>query len=102
MSVHLDFCTRQPRRRCTLHGAQGTLEWDAMAGLVSWSPGNSDAEHWHFDQDRDAPYRAQLQHFLDCIEQGAPPKVSLQDGIAALRLVDAARRANQESHPTAP
>ncbi|MCF8003018.1 MAG: Gfo/Idh/MocA family oxidoreductase [Chromatiaceae bacterium] len=96
VAIHLDFCSRQPRRRCILQGQHGRLEWDAMTHQVTWSPARGEPEQWSFPQDRDTPYRAQLAHFLACIEQGAAPLVTLEDGIAALALVEAARCADQQ------
>jgi len=94
VTVHLDFCRRQPSRCCFAQGTCGELAWDAIQNRVIWRPVAAPAETWEYPVDRDAMYRVQLQHFMDCIEQGAEPAVSLRDGIEVLKLIEAARRAN--------
>jgi predicted dehydrogenase len=36
------------------------------------------------------PYQAELQHFVDCVEQGVAPSISPADGTAAVRIACAA------------
>jgi len=40
---------------------------------------------------RDQIYRDQLCHFLECLEQGNTPAVSLENGFNVLKIVEAAR-----------
>ncbi|MFQ6017376.1 MAG: inositol 2-dehydrogenase [Kiloniellaceae bacterium] len=50
----------------------------------------------HFFLERYAEaYRAELDHFLDCLEAGTPPMVGPEDGRRALILADAAERSVQ-------
>ena len=45
----------------------------------------------HFFIERYTPaYLAEIDHFVDCVEQGTAPRVSYRDGREALRLADAA------------
>ncbi len=96
VSIHLDFCRRDATRRCTLHGSEGALTWDGIENTVSWKPMFGQTEHWFFNVERDAMFRTQITHFLACVEQGEAPKVTLDDGIAALILVEAAKKSHRE------
>jgi myo-inositol 2-dehydrogenase/D-chiro-inositol 1-dehydrogenase len=46
-------------------------------------------EEFFIDRYADA-YRAELDHFIDCVETGAPPLAGFAEGREALRLADAA------------
>ncbi|EGV27982.1 oxidoreductase domain protein [Thiorhodococcus drewsii AZ1] len=96
VSIHLDFCRRDAIRQCTLHGSEGTLTWDGIENTVGWKPEFGQTEQWSFNIERDAMFRMQLTHFLACIEQGEAPNVTLDDGIAALTLVEAAKQSHRE------
>ena len=95
IAVHLDFNRRHTTRYCRVHGTEGTLIWDAVKKEVQWLPVEGKSEVMRFDLGPDDMYVRQLGHFLDCIENGADPGVSLEDGGMVLRLVDAARRSHE-------
>lgn len=44
-------------------------------------------------------YRAQWQHFIDCVREGRPPECSLADGNRATRIALAAVEAGVRQHP---
>lgn len=46
-----------------------------------------------------AAYRAELDHFLDCLASGAAPSPSGEDGLKAQLLADAATRSHQTGKP---
>lgn len=94
VSIHLDFCCRQTTRHCTVQGDKGSLCWDILNNQVRWIPNNGAPQAWDFPMERDTLFVKQLTHFFACIEQGKHPRVTLDDGIAALQLVDAARNAH--------
>lgn len=93
-SVQMDFVRHDTTRRCTLIGELGSLEWDALAGLLRWTAlgaGTSETVD-HSAPEGDATYRAQWQAFVASCRTGAPPAVSVEEGTRVLRVVDAARR----------
>jgi predicted dehydrogenase len=96
VSLKLDFCRRDPIRRCILTGSDGILTWDGVQEAVSWSPRDRELEQWFFDIERDVIFRTQMIHFLDCIENGDAPFVTLDDGIAAVTLVEAAKKSHHD------
>jgi predicted dehydrogenase len=94
-SVALDFTRHDPVRRCTAIGTDGTLEWDGIAGTVRLrAPG---ADGWTICHSapvpRDHTYALQWAHLVRCVRTGQAPRVSGEDGLAVLRIVDAARTA---------
>lgn len=46
-------------------------------------------EHFFLERYRDA-YRLEMQHFLSVLKEGGSPRTSIDDGVAAQRLADAA------------
>ena len=63
---------------------------------VTTPAGNRAANPLHFFLERYADaYRAEMDHFLDCIEGRATPRVGIDDGVRALRLADAATTSAQ-------
>lgn len=96
VTIHLDFCRREATRQCNLHGSEGSLSWDGIENIVSLKHDSGNTEQWPFNIERDAMFITQWTHFLACIEQGETPRVTLDDGIAALTLVEASRQSHQE------
>lgn len=95
VSVRLDYLTRPARRRMTAAGERGNLEWDGVARTVSAAVNGratSDAfPHEHVDD----MYRRQDAAFLCALVGGFDDRLATaHDGIRALAVCDAARRAS--------
>ncbi|MDD5304871.1 MAG: oxidoreductase, partial [Elusimicrobia bacterium] len=91
VSIGLDLLTRVPRRRMAAYGERGTLEWDGVGQTVRlWRPGRTAAV---FQASQTAPERllAQDRAFL----RGGRGIASAADGVRALAVCDAARRASK-------
>ena len=92
-SLNMDFIRHDTKRCCVALGDQGSLRWDGIAGTVEqYRQGEKEwvAIFKHVAQ-RDESYLAEWKHFLDCIQSRTSPLIGGEDGLAALRLVDAAR-----------
>jgi len=94
--IHLDFVSRQPIRQCVVHGSDGSLTWNGVNNEVTLNYESGEAKRWSFSSERDDAFRAQLNHFLNCVEKGELPQVNLTDGIAALEIIEAAKRSQIE------
>jgi len=94
VSVHLDFNSRNTRRKCIARCANGDLIWDAVANKVIWLPANGSEELETYKNDRDYIYKEQLKHFFDCIEKSKEPVVGIDDGIKAMQIIEATRESN--------
>lgn len=95
--IHLDFVTREPIRQCVVLGADGDLTWNGLNNEVTLHHKSGETKSWAFNCARDDMFRAQLKHFFNCVEKGEIPKVNLTDGIAALKIIEAAKRSEIES-----
>lgn len=92
-ALSLDFARRDTTRCCVAIGTQGSLRWDALRGTVSqYLPDeNRWQEVFQHRPGRDDSYQAQWAHFLTCVHEGRAPLVSGEDGLAVVRLVEAAK-----------
>jgi predicted dehydrogenase len=95
INVHLDFNRRFPTRRCVIHGTKGYLKWDLLEQKVSWHLVGDEINNNLFSFENDYIYQLQLEHFLDCLENGISPLVTFEDGFETLRLVESAKKSNK-------
>lgn len=94
-AVNLDFVRHDTTRTCTVIGDAGTLRWNGIAGTVELFERGSSA-WWTLVSNRDTAdesYRAEWRHFLGCMG-GDRPLVSGEDGLAVLRVIEAARESS--------
>lgn len=91
-SLNMDFIRQDTTRMCTAIGENGTLRWNALAGSVELFEPGAGAWSTLFAQSvtRDESYVSEWRHFLSCMETGERPLTSGADGLAAVRVVDAA------------
>jgi hypothetical protein len=95
VSVHLDFNSRNTRRKCIARCTNGDLILDAFANRVIWLPANGPEELETYKNDRDYIYKEQLIHFFDCIENKKLPSVSIHDGLAVLHMIDSIKKSHK-------
>lgn len=94
ISLHLDFHQHHPTRFCFVAGSKGSAKWDAMNNKLIWHAAEEEEEEILFSFERDQLFKDQIIHFLDCIENGAKPLVSLNDALQTLKLVEIARKSS--------
>lgn len=98
-SVQVSYLQRPPSHLLRVTGTMGVIECDVLAGTArrfragepTWettSPAGA--------SDRNTMFVDEMQHFLACLVGTAQPLVSLEDGVAALRLAVAAKRSATE------
>lgn len=93
-TLNLDCLRFDATRSCTAIGDQGTLQWDAVAGLIErFSPQQQGWEviSSHPSQ-RDDSYLAQWQGFLASLNGKTSPLVTGNDGKAVIDIIEAARK----------
>lgn len=96
VTLNMDFVRHDVTRTCTAIGEDGTLRWNGTTGSVesfgpaagSWSVVFEDSNG------RDGTYVAEWQDFLASIATGRLPAVSGRDGLAALEVIEAARKSS--------
>ncbi len=94
-SIHLDVLQRPSRRLLRLTGTDGTLELGFVAGTLVRvaNDGSPTAVPLPALVDRNQLYRAELADLLAAMD-GRSPRVGLDDGIATMQIIDAARRSD--------
>lgn len=93
-NLNMDLMRHDTTRQCLAIGEHGSLRWNGLTGLVEFFPAGGTV--WerifaHMPQ-RDESYIAEWQHFLACIRDDVAPLISGHDGLAALNIIEAARR----------
>ena len=94
INVHLDLNSRITRRKCIARCSNGDLVWDIVANKVIWHPADGLEEVETYQNDRNYVYKEQLKHFFNCIENEKLLSVSINDGIAVLKMIEAAKKSH--------
>lgn len=96
-ALNMDFIRHDTTRTCTVIGETGTLRWNAVAGTVEIFEQGKDVWETLFSHQpqRDESYLAEWRHFLGCIADGTSPLISGVDGLAVLRIIEAARQSSE-------
>ncbi len=92
-ALSMDFIRHDTTRTCTVIGEAGSLRWNAIAGIIEvFEQGGNAWRSLHaYPQQGDESYLAEWRHFLQCIADSSTPLISGSDGLAVLRIVEAAR-----------
>ncbi len=89
-TLNCSWVTPVAEANVRIHGSEGqaVIDYDAAAGLRYKLADDAGWTEESFDEpDR---FTAQVDHFLRCLETGAPPLVSPEDGLAVMRVIEAA------------
>ncbi len=91
--VHLDFLQRRASRGCKVIGSTGTIHWNLIANRISLhdSGGGEEILFSDPDVDRNDMYVEQLRGFIQVAAGRAAPRITLDDGLAVLDMVEAMR-----------
>ena len=98
-SLVLDFIRRDQTRQCYAIGEIGTLRWDGISGKVDvykdslsgWETLFSDVSNV------DMTYRAEWENFLQSVLDNKAPRVGSIDGLAVIKVVEAAKLSSASS-----
>lgn len=88
-SVHLDYLQQESRREIRIIGSKSIITCDFTKKKITKK--TDDRELVVDDEalfDINKSYMDELAHFIKSIEQGADPKITLEDGIKTLRLLE--------------
>ena len=99
--LHLDVHGRPHERSVTVAGSTGTLRWSDAPGVVAHGTGAATWEERRFDGDRNDMFLAVATELLDVAAGRTAPSCTVDDGLAALRVVEAARRSSAEGRRVA-
>ncbi len=94
--VHVNYLQRPPRHDLEVLGTEGTVRWDYASGRAVLLDANGavlDRADLPPNWERNSMFLEEMRHFLALVRGEIPSRCDLEDGIAALRLAVAARRA---------
>ncbi len=90
--VHLDFLQRRASRACKVIGSTGTMYWDLIANrIVLDGPGGEEVLFSDPAFDRNDMYIEQLRGFIEVAAGRAVPRITLDDGLTVLDMIEAMR-----------
>lgn len=93
--IHLDLITRPAERSIKVVGERGVLAWSFESNVVSAYDVATDAwTETPFGGERNDMFAAVAGEFLDVLESRCRPSCTLDDGLAVMAVIEAAR----ESH----
>lgn len=92
-NLSLDFIRHDTTRICTVIGADGSLRWNGLTGMIEiYKPAsNSWDEYVVIPHQREDSYRAQWLDVLAAISGNKEPSVDGRAGLAVLKIVEAAK-----------
>jgi len=107
--VHVNYIQRPPAHRLEIAGTSGTIRWDAADGVLhclrmpdafgTWSPqpGAGIEQRYPLPAgfERNQLFTAQTRHFLQVVSGETEPVCSLEDGVRALEIAQAAHQSRQ-------
>lgn len=92
-ALNMDFIRHDHTRLCTVIGEKGSLRWNGVTGVVELF--RQDAMDWvelfRHQPQRDETYLAEWNDFLNCIKENRVPKVTGEDGLRVIEIIEAAR-----------
>jgi predicted dehydrogenase len=91
--VHMDFLQRRANRSCKVIGSTGTLHWDLIANrILLEQPSGDEVLFSDPSVDRNDMYIELLRGFIELAAGRAAPRISLDDGLMVLEMIDAMRK----------
>ena len=95
VSIRIDYLTKPSRRRLTAFGERGTIVWDGIEDAVTLDIDGTPTQKKTTKQPRNAMFAAQASAFIDAINGKPDPRLATGwDGVRALAICDAARKAS--------
>jgi predicted dehydrogenase len=95
-SLSLDFIRQDRIRTCHVIGENGSLRWNGLNGRVDFfEPSSNKWRNLYRDKELlDQSYKKEWLHFVECIKNKSRPKVSFNDGIQVLKVIESIRIAS--------
>jgi predicted dehydrogenase len=92
--INLDFIRHDHTRTCVAIGENGSLRWDGLQGTVDiFKKGVGKWERlFSHNSTFDETYVSEWKNFLKCIDDNNDPKVTGEDGLRVLEIIEAARK----------
>ena len=97
-TIHLDYYSRPTRNGLEVISSKGKLRCNNLNGIVTLSPSDGIAEQHEPEPpyDRNNMFLDEMRRFIEVTSGNAQPSCTLEDGIAAQRMVELIRRSWEE------
>ncbi len=96
-SLNMDFIRHDTKRQCLAIGESGSLRWNGVTGTVEYF--KAGGAEWELLlrhlPDSEESYLSEWQDFISSVNFGFVPQISGADGLAALKIIEAARLSNE-------
>ncbi len=92
VSLHADFYQYPPSRYILVMGSKGKIKADIIKNEVLLCEGDSVSSITFGGFARNDMFIKELQGFMECIEKGTDPAITLEDGIRSLKIALAAKQ----------
>lgn len=91
--LHQDFVQRPASRTCRVIGDKGKAIVDFLAlTVIHYADDGSVAGEWDFAGfERNQLFVDEMRHFVDCIETGTDPRITVRDGLQSVLVMAAAK-----------
>jgi predicted dehydrogenase len=94
-SIYLDYNERPPQHTVTIIGHRGKIYWDNSLSAATIYPGDGQ-QAYRIEPpagfERNDLFKAELKHFIECIQNNQQPICTLRDGMAALEMALAIKK----------
>lgn len=93
VTITLDYLERPARHTLHVIGSDGSLTWNAASGVaIAWraASGRQLLLEPEAGFERNTMFLDELRHFLACVEGREQPRCTLEDGVRALAIAEAA------------
>jgi predicted dehydrogenase len=99
ITLNMDFVRQDPVRCCEAIGTKGTLRWDGLKGKVdAFFAGRSEVVNVYSAKETfEKSYTDQFKSFILCVQLGKKPLVSGLDGLAVLKIIEAATQSHEKN-----
>jgi predicted dehydrogenase len=97
--IHLDYTQRRYQRNYEFFGEQGTLKWDCNdreVRLYKAKEGMWEVFEGPRNYDLNDMYRAEMRHFLDCVQNGKQTITDIHSGVKILQAILAAKESARD------
>ena len=104
IALHQDYLSRPKRRGASFAGDRGRIDWRLDDGtLTLWgTDGNVVEKHDDSAHPRNQLFLDELSEFLTAVRTRRPAGVSLDEGVASLRIALALRASQASGKPAVP
>lgn len=95
ISVHADFYQSPPSRNILVVGTKGKIEVDIIKNRLIKTIGDENTEIVYDTFQRNDMFIEELKLFVEAVQKRSAPAISLEDGIASLRMADSVKQSMQ-------